>query len=1073
MKTIRTFISASRDFDTIRKGVLELLGQLNRLFQAQEVEFVPTGPREGARDADIAIILYGTDYGEMPQKEFDKTYASFKAGKKPKIYVFFRDSEEAIDGAMRVFRDSFADRYGHFYCHFETLDAIRFQVMAQSLAFLPGSEVVHRLRVEGGQVCMGNVPIADLGQLPFAKLNAKRRALLRQLGRAEDEISELLSLVEEKDDPDAEEALKTARAKRGELRKELTSYEEYLLGAALFFAKGSGDEWDERTRRARDLFVRGQAKEANDALDLRELLEQNQRDMLSQNRRDSEVFRTSRETLIQNLNACWAKSHLVMADYSLPIGERCNQSFMAMECAIRIAKEIHYDEMKTASMVFFLAYMLGLQQRYRESAQRNREALEMFRAIAKKDSRAIEMVGCILNNLGTLYNNMGKTREAEEAIAESVGIMRSMAAKYPEHETSLGSGLSNLAVLHAWMKKYPDAEREHLEALALLRKWAQKKPEAHEEKLARALLNYGVMLQSMSRFTEAETPLGEALPICRRQAKASPNNLLVKEQLDRVLINLASLHRFMNRLDSAEREITEAIELAREITEANAEAFAGLLAGVLQERATLFRQQKRTREAERDMKEASAIYVRMRERQPGAATNDYATLLEKLGSLWFEGGRLVEAEPVYRHALELLREVAKEDASMGLPRVAQVLQALAFLHTNLGRVAEAEREFGEATDIYQRLTRNNPGAFAAKWLEAMDMRAAFYVKAGMSAKAEVPLRELLAAVEGMAENHPDAFAPKIADILDKLAGLHIADQKWAQAENEYARSIALRRKCCDGRSPEELEQRARQNFALAIARSQQGKDSALDPAREATELYETLSQRQPGRYAQEIATCRQIVSQVARLRNARPQPRPGFLGRLFGPGRTVVCPICGEEHGEKEAFRCPKCGRTGLCMEHQDRRSGNCVDCVRAERERREQEEAKRREREAAERERAARAARRRTETPASPHGALSKWSELAFRMSPGDLNILITQGMAYDQARKSWEDGGRRGPEPQMSEELKGAYGRYLAWEKEYKELEACSEPHTPDPPKPQPAQDYSWLEEYGPGGITYNKAK
>ncbi|MBR6022130.1 MAG: hypothetical protein IK066_06900 [Kiritimatiellae bacterium] len=1026
MKSIRTFISTSREFDAIRRGLLDLLKQLNREYLAHGVEFIPTGPREGARDADIAVILYGTDYGDMPQNEFDKAYAAFKAGNKPIIHVFFRDSDQSVSGAMAAFRDSFAKRYGHFYCHFETLDTLKFQVVAQSLAFLPGGEAVNPLKIEGSQVCLGNSPIADLGQLPFAKLNSHRRSLIRRLGRADDEVAELVSQVEESGgDADVKGALEDARAERRELQDELARYEQFLLGAAVFFAKESGGKWNERTRKARNLFERGLAKEANELLDFREMLEQD--------RRDSKAYQAARETRIQNLNGFWAKSQLVLVDHTLPRTEQFKQSLACMEQAVRIALEIHHDREKTGEMLFGVAALLQTQNRIRESAEKYGEALEIFRELAREKPECREVVSAILGNRAILCHKSGDIQGAEKNLVQALEISRALADRNPVYGRHVGAQLRHLALIHSEMRRDRAAEEEFRESAEWLRRRAEEDPEPEdaEVELAQTLANHGRFQRFvLGRLPDAEANYSRALRLLRRHAD---RNRLAGQHLASVLAGLGGIHRVQKKLREADAETLEAVELAQRLADENPEEYEPWLVNALRERANLEREQGRTRDAERDFERIVELCERIRRRQPSMDMVPLAGAYEELAKIRFSDRRFGEAETAYRRALALYRECARTRPAMALPSVAGVLQGMAFLHVNMNRAAEAAMEFDDAAETYQRLARENPGAFAARWLEAMDMRAVAYAKIGLQDKAEQAFRELLAALEGMAEGRPDAFAPKIADVLDKLAGIHLAGQKWAQAEDEYARSLAWRRRIPSRESEEETHQSARQNLALALARQRQGKDSALAPAREARELYERLSRSRPGQYEEELSTARQIVSQMARARNARPQPRPGFLGRLFGPGRTVVCPVCGGERSEKETVRCPKCGRSGLCPEHLDRRTGICGDCVRVARERHAREEAERRAREAAEARAREEEAQRKREAAErqeqSPLASLFWIYELDFR----DKQLMETEGFAFMAAYQRWEAGGRRGPEPRMSPEMQDAWTRILPVYRKY----------------------------------------
>ncbi len=55
--------------------------------------------------------------------------------KEPRIVRVSVFASASLDEAMRAFKDSFASKYGHFYCHFEHVDSVRSQLATQCLAF--------------------------------------------------------------------------------------------------------------------------------------------------------------------------------------------------------------------------------------------------------------------------------------------------------------------------------------------------------------------------------------------------------------------------------------------------------------------------------------------------------------------------------------------------------------------------------------------------------------------------------------------------------------------------------------------------------------------------------------------------------------------------------------------------------------------------------------------------------------------------------------------------------------------------------------------------------------------------
>ena len=712
MKTIRAFVSVSDDLGEVRAAVQDLLLQLNRHFKPRGVEFVPTLPTEGPSDGDLALALYWKDFGDLPKADFEKAYESFKATKAPKIYVFFKVPDEGITEALKAFRDSFAEKYGHFYCHFETLDAVKFQLAVQSLSWLPGAEAKEALKVEDGEVRLGEERVAALKDLPFAKLNAKRQLLLRQIDDAETEVEELEDQSsEDPGDTDLEETLRAARVKRHELKEELDQYDGFLCETAVFFAKESTQELDARVRKARDLFERGQARDANWLLDLPEMIERD--------RRDAQLFKQARQARVNNVQAFVAKAKLVMTDAGVTMRQRVDVASKAYDNAIRIGREIRLDEGELAGILFDYSFLLQSQRRFQAALPLVEEALAIYRRLAKRfPNEQEENVAWMLNNLAYLQRSLQRHMEAERAWGESLMIWRRLAADVADsYAENVAWALDNLATLHCTMNRSKDSVREHGEALAIWRRLAISSPETCQAGLATTLGNLALLHWKMDCPEEAELENKEALAIWRRLAKEEPD--IYEMQVASTLVNQAHVLWFSDRLEKAKRLYREALGIIEKLARENPEAHESFWAAMLDNYASLQRALGRPKGAERRYKSALAIRRRLATRNPEVYSRSLAQTLGNLGNLHKNTNRPKAAEAEYLEALDVDRALSKMCPESYEPFVGLELHCLSELYESLGRNEEALTMAREAADVYGRCAERDSRQFAHDLKEAM------------------------------------------------------------------------------------------------------------------------------------------------------------------------------------------------------------------------------------------------------------------------------------------------------------------------------------------------------------------
>jgi tetratricopeptide (TPR) repeat protein len=180
--------------------------------------------------------------------------------------------------------------------------------------------------------------------------------------------------------------------------------------------------------------------------------------------------------------------------------------------------------------------------------RRNREAqLALEESIASARRRGDSSAGFAgaLNDLGTLYHEVGRLTDAERAYKESLSVWARIDGTHPKVAVTLG----NLAGLRLVQGKLSDAEKLYLKAEPILIAGFG----SRSQELATALCGLADVYSESGRYDKARETLERALAILDTGGDSS--------QLGGALFLLAKIAWKQNRAVDAELRVRRAIEV--------------------------------------------------------------------------------------------------------------------------------------------------------------------------------------------------------------------------------------------------------------------------------------------------------------------------------------------------------------------------------------------------------------------------------------------------------------------------------------------------------------------------------
>jgi len=214
------------------------------------------------------------------------------------------------------------------------------------------------------------------------------------------------------------------------------------------------------------------------------------------------------------------------------------------------------------------AYLLQEQNQHAQAISIYEQNLQRLREKGDK-----EYAARTLNDLGMLYSDTQRLKEAEANYQETLTTYRDLAKANPQaYLPNVATTLNNLGALYSDTQRLKEAEVSYQEALMIRRNLAKANPQAYLSDVALTLNNLGLLYRDTQRFKEEENSYQEALTIRRDLAKANPQ--AYRKDLANTLWRMALLYYTQDKIAEVRRYSDEVVPLYRELWQAHPKLYA-------------------------------------------------------------------------------------------------------------------------------------------------------------------------------------------------------------------------------------------------------------------------------------------------------------------------------------------------------------------------------------------------------------------------------------------------------------------------------------------------------------------
>lgn len=466
MKTIKIFLASSEEMDYDRMAFGNLVRRLDdvyekrgvrvKLFEWEDYDSAYNDKRkqdeynEKVRESDIFLALFHKKAGEFTVEEFDKASEAFREKASPKVYTFLKDIKpgEEPTPQLEAFKKRLFEEMGHYWCRYDNRDSLHLQFVMQLQ--LVESSLGDSVQVEDGNVCIDGLKVASMDRLRFAAANEDYVKMSEELASLPGKIEKArLRLEKLPDDEDLQDDLQQKLDRYNKLKEDFAEYQKLLFNTAKRIAQLQGQRVTDRMRRAMDAFNEGNVREANIIL---EEAEADARHNLDDYKQSKEITEQKRQNVIASIEELLLKTSTVMADASIPIEERINQTDKIYAQAIEMAEVIDYNEREYSDLLMDYGCFLWKHSHFEHAFRQCSSALSMLRHIFGEDhpqtATSYYFIGLLLYDFGDYSKALEYTQKSLEIrvrildnnhyqIANSYSVLGSIYKHQGDHSTAL------------------------------------------------------------------------------------------------------------------------------------------------------------------------------------------------------------------------------------------------------------------------------------------------------------------------------------------------------------------------------------------------------------------------------------------------------------------------------------------------------------------------------------------------------------------------------------------------------------------------------------------------------------
>lgn len=518
MITIKIFLASSEELTDDRNAFGNLVRRLDKIYEKRgiRIELFEWEDYDAAynnrrkqdeyndqiKASDMFLALFHTKAGKFTIEEFDVATEEFKKHASPKVYTYCKDLQEGEQESPELveFKRRLFEELGHYWCCYNNRDSMQLHFVMQ-LQLVETSDAVEKLKLEEGTVMLEDMPIARLDNLQFAVGNEAYQKISAELVDLPEKIEKArLRIDKYPDDEDLRDDLQQKLNQYNKLRDEFGKLQQNLFDTARRIAHLQGECINKRIARAIEAFERGDAMSANVILDE---AESDAKTNLDDYLRSREITEQKRKDVISSIVELQLKCNTTMLDNRITVDERIDKVIGLYNQLDEMAKEVNYDSLKYARLLFDYAIFL------REHSF-NERAIEVFYRIEDMIEGKIgtkhPFYALLNNSIGLTFIEMHYYEDALSCLEYALTIC--MEAYGEDHPKTI-STLNNLAGVFLSDKKYRQAIEYLLKAVSLCVRHGQD----NIKTLANCYNNLGHAYTNILEFRLAVEYLNKAIEI--------------------------------------------------------------------------------------------------------------------------------------------------------------------------------------------------------------------------------------------------------------------------------------------------------------------------------------------------------------------------------------------------------------------------------------------------------------------------------------------------------------------------------------------------------------------------------